>query len=143
MAAQILQRVFADNSRGVCYVYFMLARGANAVKIGVAHDLQQRLRDLQTANPLAIELLASVAFQPTYESRARQSAMESEQALHKRFDVFRLRGEWFLFAKPIRDLVAFVIATGEIRDELRPEHSKLALDNFHKISAANKALPLS
>ncbi len=64
-------------------VYF-IASANGPIKIGIANDIEQRLRGLQTANPVALRLLAS-----------RTGGRAQEQEYHKRFAAHRLHGEWF------------------------------------------------
>jgi len=54
------------------------------VKIGVAGHPQQRLEDLQCANPERLVLIAE-----------RPGTFELERQLHERFAPWRIRGEWF------------------------------------------------
>ena len=79
---------------GWCYVYF--ARSGDAVKIGRAADPHQRLRELQTAHPVDLVLVACVATHP-----------ELEGAIHDRFLHLRTKGEWFRLAP---DLIGFIQA---------------------------------
>lgn len=69
------------------YVYFAeaeTAAGIRAVKIGVAQNPHQRVRDLQCGNPVRIKLRAFVPGGPDLERR-----------LHLTFDMVGLCGEWF------------------------------------------------
>ena len=69
------------------FVYLMRA-GEDHYKVGIAHDALKRLKDLQTANPVLIELVAAV-----YIPRAQ----ELEKKLHKWLENNKLTGgrEWF------------------------------------------------
>ena len=70
-----------DHSGSV--VYFIAAyRGL--VKIGVARDVQKRLRALQTGSGVALTLLATVP-----------GSYALERHYHDRFAAFRRHGEWF------------------------------------------------
>lgn len=73
-------------------VYMIGSKIGTFVKIGVSGNPARRLRDLQTASPLELELLATVP-----------GGQELEQVLHIWFAELRVRGEWFRF--PHRDAV--------------------------------------
>lgn len=66
------------------YVYFVLCRDKDAVKIGFTNNLQARLRHMQTGNPSELELLAAIP-----------GSMVQEKALHRKLAIYRLKGEWF------------------------------------------------
>jgi hypothetical protein len=92
-------------------IYFIACPEANAVKIGMTRKRSYltadatayaRLSALQTNCPLELELLAVC-----------DGGEAEEYALHHRFDVLRIRGEWFRltpelaahiaqFPKPVR-----------------------------------------
>ena len=59
------------------------------VKIGVAIDVEERWRGLQTGNPRLLKLVA------TFGPMTREGAYEMESAMHHRFRKQNLRGEWF------------------------------------------------
>jgi hypothetical protein len=58
----------------------------NFVKIGIAEDVPNRISNLQTGCPYKLTLLK------TWHSA---DAIAEEEALHERFGVFHVRGEWF------------------------------------------------
>lgn len=65
-------------------VYFV--RAANGlVKIGVSADPRGRLKSLQTASPVRLELALVLPGQ----------GADGEAALHARFAAYRSHGEWF------------------------------------------------
>lgn len=68
------------------YVYFIQA--GNAVKIGIASDVERRIVDLQVGNPHKIELIHTIHV-------SRQDALMLESKLHRVFYKTRLVGEWF------------------------------------------------
>lgn len=77
-----------NRSRVHC-VYFILNSENNAIKIGRARDIEKRLRSLQTASPVELELLKTLQV----ESESQAQVLERE--LHCRFEHLRLKGEWF------------------------------------------------
>lgn len=78
--------VFSDGTVvGKIHVY--LIRASNGVvKIGKTRNLAQRLKDLNTASPLDLELLGSV-----YYALGDQLELE----LHAQYADKRIKGEWF------------------------------------------------
>ena len=94
--------------RAAYYIYFMLAREADAVKIGVTHDLDGRRKSIQTCCPFEVEIIAAVPF------GARQAATKQERRLHHHFDALWMRTEWFRFSQPLRDLVTHLREGGEL-----------------------------
>lgn len=71
------------------FIYFILNRDSNAIKIGRARNLERRMKSLQTSSPAKLELIKSISVQGIKE------AQELEVSLHKKFDDIRLAGEWF------------------------------------------------
>lgn len=69
-------------------VYFLRHIGLSPIKIGMSNsdDLSQRINAYKTASPYGIELLGTI---PT------NNALILEKKLHKKFEAFRLNGEWF------------------------------------------------
>ena len=70
------------------YVYFFTDDHGH-IKIGKANDVYLRLCELQTGNPYKLRILLSV------QMKNETSAYQLEQALHKRFYLDRMEGEWF------------------------------------------------
>ena len=68
-------------------VYFIEAVGAGRVKIGVSSDVDGRLRSLCKQSPFPLRLLFAI-----------DGDRKQERALHRRFDAFRVCGEWFRVA---------------------------------------------
>lgn len=100
-----------------CSVYFVLARGANAVKIGIAGDLERRLAAMQVACPLVLELLATV------EYPRRVMAVAAERRIHVVLEDHNLRGEWYLMTPHVRDFVGYVKATRQVEPLLDLERN--------------------
>jgi len=75
-------------------IYFILAPSVNKVKIGVSDKIEQRLSNLQVGSPVKLELLLYFKADPHIENK-----------LHERFCEYRSHGEWFEYAKPIKDIV--------------------------------------
>ena len=81
-----------------CDVYVFATSGA--VKIGIAADVADRQRRLQTAFHDQIRLVRKWTF------ATRSAAFEVEQAAHRHFSAHRQRGEWFAIAEG--DAVTFL-----------------------------------
>ena len=73
------------------YVYFIQQKltKSKPVKIGVAHNVERRLSELQVGNPYELSVVAKLG--PFSEVQAQ----ETEQRLHRQCSKFRIRGEWF------------------------------------------------
>jgi hypothetical protein len=71
------------------FVYLVAARGSALVRIGVAHDPGQRLRELQVGSPLQLELAH------THPCADRLAAEAIVAELERRFAGRRERGHWY------------------------------------------------
>ncbi|MBE9202056.1 MULTISPECIES: GIY-YIG nuclease family protein [unclassified Nodularia (in: cyanobacteria)] len=71
------------------FVYFILNEDSNAIKIGRAKNLEQRMKSLQTSSPTQLKLIKSVQVEGV------EQAQDLEQSLHQQFQAIRLVGEWF------------------------------------------------
>ena len=71
------------------FIYFILNKESNAVKIGRAKDVEKRLKSLQTANCNELKLIKTIRVNGSLEAK------ELENSLHQRFSHLRLLGEWF------------------------------------------------
>lgn len=69
------------------YVY-LVQSGDDYFKIGIANDPKSRLAQLQTGNPIKLQLVSCYAF---------EDATPVEKALHQKYSEFRVNGEWFTF----------------------------------------------
>jgi hypothetical protein len=76
-------------ARQAHFVYFILNKDSNAIKIGRAKNLEKRMKALQTSNPVELKLIKAVQVQGCEE------AQELELSLHKQFNAIRIAGEWF------------------------------------------------
>jgi len=66
-------------------LYFIQSVTGGPVKIGVARNPEERLKQHQTGSPFPLRIIKTIKrVSPKYESE-----------LHKRFSSFRLHGEWF------------------------------------------------
>lgn len=63
-----------------------IARANDYFKIGISENPEERIKQLQTGNPEPVDLYAE------FEA---EDAAKCESRLHKRFEGFRIQGEWF------------------------------------------------
>lgn len=76
-------------------IYLIEAIGAGLVKIGFTdRPVEDRLRELQTASPHRLKLVASFA-----------GTINQESQLHEAFDHLRAVGEWFRIDDELRSLM--------------------------------------
>jgi len=73
------------------YVYFILDRISNAVKIGKANSIEDRIGELQVGNPNPLELIHYIKC-----GTSRHSILLEGQ-LHSKYEKLHLRGEWFRY----------------------------------------------
>jgi len=78
-------------------VYFI--RSGDYIKIGVATNPHQRMRDLQTGNPIKLEIMGAIP-----------GSFEMETELHRQFSENRTEGEWFTVDNRIEDFITSIVA---------------------------------
>lgn len=66
-------------------VYFIQADRGGPIKIGVAKDVEARLRDLQVGNPFELRVVGQIP----------NAGQALERRLHSLLERHRIRGEWF------------------------------------------------
>ena len=77
------------------FVYFIGdSNSAGPIKIGVAANVEARLKSLQTGNPNPLLILGII-----------EGGHKVEQALHKKFEKFRHHGEWF---NPTEEIITYI-----------------------------------
>src|SRR4030042_1877657 len=73
-------------------IYFAQCSGGGPIKIGfTSREPENRVQDLQNANPYELVLLGTIS-----------GGKEEEAKLHGRFSDDRLRGEWFAPSEHLR-----------------------------------------
>lgn len=85
------------------YVYFIQA--SNAIKIGIASDVERRIVDLQVGNPHRIELIHAAQI-------LKQDALAIESKIHHVFRKTRLTGEWFQANQYMLDFISNIEKNG-------------------------------
>jgi hypothetical protein len=71
------------------FIYFVLNRDSDAIKIGRAKDIDRRIKSLQTASPTQLELIKTIQVHGSKEVQAK------ERELHQKFEHLHINGEWF------------------------------------------------
>lgn len=85
-------RLDATEARSIGSVVYFIRSGDGPIKIGLALDVEKRLRGLQTAHHEPLSVLAVTG-----------GGQPQEIAYHRRFAAHRLHGEWF---EPHEDILA-------------------------------------
>lgn len=86
---------------GEAYVYVMAMEEDPTIKIGLAHDPEQRLLQLQAGTPSYLYIAKQIGPMP------RRDAERMEKSLHRFFRYLNARGEWFFGITP-DDVVAHI-----------------------------------
>jgi len=74
------------------YFVYILKAGTHRkapIKIGMARDVEVRIKELQTGNPYELICIGTIAFD------TKEQAFDMEQFLHYVYADRRLEGEWF------------------------------------------------
>jgi hypothetical protein len=80
-------------------IYYIACSATERVKIGYTRgEPEVRLKQLQTGSAAELRLVA-----------CHGGSVEDERSLHEEFAEYRLRGEWFEMAEPVRRHVSLVI----------------------------------
>lgn len=87
VAARIVEDVLPQDSRNRQYVYVIENTNNGAVKIGVAHDPEARLKQLQTGSVDELRI--------AYTSYLCSNAFQVESFMHQYFADCHIRGEWY------------------------------------------------
>lgn len=92
---------FSGSPPNVMYVYFAIAKTAHwqRIKIGRARNVEDRIAELQVGSPTPLELLGTI------KVLSEGHAKGLERALHNTFDAYRVSGEWFTAAQPLREFI--------------------------------------
>lgn len=81
------------------YVYFISNAKQTVVKIGVANKPNKRLKTFQTGNHEELIILRVIKLSN------RSSAFELESTLHKKFQKYHIRGEWFRLSDTLVEFI--------------------------------------
>jgi len=72
-------------------VYFLLDEKSNALKIGKANDVEDRINKLQTGNPNKLRLMHYI------NCSSEKHGFLLEKQYHEKFKHLRISGEWFKY----------------------------------------------
>ena len=92
-------------------VYIINLKGTNFYKIGLSGNLTQRLKQIQSYNPLKIKLSVAEVFPYSVANKI-------EKRLHEKYKTFCVHGEWFEFES---------ISSQDLRDSINVESNKLEI----------------
>ena len=85
--AKVIESVLPQDNRLRQYIYVIKNPLNETVKIGVANDVEKRMKQLQTGAGIELELI--------YKSMICSNAFSIEKDVHKHFEEYRTFGEWF------------------------------------------------
>lgn len=88
------------------YIYFIQEEADGPIKIGVAKQPADRIKQLQGANPRQLFLRG-----------VKTGFVRDERALHKKLAASRIRGEWF---KPAPEVLAEIPEQSQVVNLLAP-----------------------
>ena len=74
-------------------IYFIQMGDDGPIKIGTTEHIHERMEKLQVANPYKLKILW------VYNGRSYDEA-----GLHKKYDMYNIRGEWFW---PVKEILEF------------------------------------
>ena len=85
--AKVIESVLPQDNRNRQYIYVIKNPLNETVKIGVAQDVEKRIKQLETRAGIQLELI--------YKSMICSNAFSIERDVHKHFEEYRTFGEWF------------------------------------------------
>lgn len=107
----------SDHTPNSCSLYIIQDKHG-AVKIGIAANADQRLRDLQVGNPHELTLVYKLEF------ASRKIAQEVEIILHRRYANDAVRGEWFSTnAETLIADIEFAVNVGAVIQRFSQEYT--------------------
>ena len=92
---ELIQKATEDALKNTFYkecekrIWCYFVTDGQFVKIGVSEGINRRMVEIQTGNPREISLIG------LFELKTFHQALAAEHDLHKHFDKYHLRGEWF------------------------------------------------
>lgn len=87
------------------FVYFIFNIDSQAIKIGMAKNVEKRLKSLQTSSPIILELLHTIQLDSV------ENAQKLESVLHQKFAHLRMNGEWFKASEELRAYIKYAPAS--------------------------------
>ena len=89
--AKLIEDIIPQDNRLRQYVYIIENQDSGAIKIGVAHNVEKRIKQLQTGSVSELNLI--------YRSNICSNAFEVEKFMHDKFNNRHIRGEWYNVGK--------------------------------------------
>lgn len=117
------------------FVYFLkIEARPEMMKIGMAADVQQRIKELQTGSPYKLLLLGAL------KCKSRAHAASIENQAHWIFRKRRVQGEWFRYTDEVPPYVRTILegAADEMRERIwtkrvKKHHVKKSLKASRKL----------
>lgn len=123
---------------GMCFLYFIQAEEQGPIKIGIAKNVENRLKSLQSSNPEKLKVLKK------FKLSSRDKAKELELRFHRFFRHTRIIGEWFRY-KPfsVRYIKDLFLEEDEIYTKSRTvEDVFFNLDIYKKFSEIDHSIQI-
>jgi hypothetical protein len=112
------------------YVYVIKTVDAPRCKIGKARNPERRLSELQTGNPMKLELLACI------KCKSDAHALSIEKVAHRAFRGDSKRGEWFQYSGAIQRFVATAKRASEQAEAAAVNHRRLDREFWAAVEAS-------
>lgn len=90
-------------------IYFIGNMDMGCIKIGVAKDPEKRLKQLQTGNPHNLKIYKTIKNVPN----------EYESSIHRLFDDYRLKGEWFQINDKITEFMESISSESDLEKKFK------------------------
>ena len=117
------------NEEEPCFVYYILNREKDRVKIGISSNPLQRAKSLQTASGHDISIAHVIEF------KNREEALQAEKFLHDEFYTDRVRVssvskscEWFLAGILDKYLLKYYSTADDIQKAIAEKKEKMAVE---------------
>jgi len=94
-----------SRGRGPYYIYFL--KSGKYVKIGLSASIEKRITDLQTGNPVELELLCKYVVNSKY----------AESRLHQKFREDHTLNEWFYLSENIKNYIEEILKNERMKNE--------------------------
>ena len=107
MSGEEIIRYIQENTKVELFVYFILNRDHNAVKIGMSHDPKERIKHLQKFMLDELEFLGCIS--------CGENARKVEKELHRIFESSHIKGEWFKYELFVKESVRKLL--GKVKEE--------------------------
>lgn len=86
-------------------VYIIQMGASKYYKIGISNNVNRRLKDLQTGNPLPLHIVATISLEMEQNADNQHFTKLLEKELHLAFQYCRQVGEWFKFENDEQEIL--------------------------------------